>query len=133
SMPIEVTIRLHACHGGYHREAYSTGRIYGYRIFDNGKPIHVVRDKYRLSDSTSDTHVSSVSLDDAPPERLADVDHLDPRERAEERCGDHGRDRDDDARMVATVPGFRLSVAGPDDPGGAAEEAGRRPLRADAE
>src|SRR3989475_6559166 len=88
-------------------------------------------DKYRLSDTISDAHVSSFSLDDAPPKRATHVDHFDPRERAEEWCGDHGRDRDDDARMVEAVPGFRLSVAGPDDPGGAPEEAGRRPVRVD--
>src|SRR5439155_26377917 len=33
-------------------------------------------------------------------------------------------------RMVETVPGLRVSAAGPDDAGGPAEEAGRRPLRA---
>src|SRR2546426_5803475 len=96
--------------------------IYAYRISDTGKPIRMVRDKYRLSDSISDGHVPSFSLDDAPPQRLAHLDHLDPRERTEERRGDHGRDRDDDARMVEAVARFRLSAAGPDDPGGVAEE-----------
>src|SRR2546426_9762625 len=88
-------------------------------------------DKYRLSDTISETHVSPFSLDDAPPERPSHVDHLDSREHAEERRGDHGRDRDDDARVVETVPGFCLSAPGPDDPGGAPQEARRRPVRAD--
>src|SRR2546430_12794345 len=91
----------------------------------------MVRDKYRLSDTISEAHVSPFSLDDAPPQRLAHVDHLDPRERAEERRRDHGRDRDDDARLVAAVPGFRLPAPGPDDPGGAPQEARRRAVRAD--
>src|SRR5712692_10159373 len=93
----------------------------------------MVRDKYRLSDSISDAHVPSFSLDDAPPERLAHLEHLDPYERAEERRGDHGRDRDDDARMVEAVPGFRLSSVGPDDSRRTAEKAGRRAVRADRE
>src|SRR5207245_4125673 len=71
----------------------------------------------------SDEHVSTFSLDDAPPERFAHLDHLDSGERAEERCRDNGRDRNDDARMVEAVPGFRLSALGPDDPGGAPQEA----------
>src|SRR5437879_12769063 len=104
---------------------------YAYRITDTRKPIRVVRDKYRLSDSISDAHVSSFPLDDAPPERSSHVDHLDPRERAEERCGDHGRDRDDDARMVETISRFCLSAVGPEEPGAAPEEARRRPVGAD--
>src|SRR5213593_2157257 len=51
SMPIPVMIRLHACHGGCHREDYRTSSIYAYRISDTGKPIRMVRDKYRLSDT----------------------------------------------------------------------------------
>src|SRR2546422_1178754 len=124
SMPIPVMIRLHACHGGCHRQVYCMGGIYAYRISDTGKPIRMVRDKYRLSDTILEAHVPPVSLDDAPPERLADVGHLDPRARAEERCRDHGRDRDDDARMGGAVPRPRGSAAGTDDAGGPAEEAG---------
>src|SRR5207249_2971749 len=51
SMPIPVMIRLHACHSRCHREVYCMGGIYAYRISDTGKPIRVVRDKYRLSDT----------------------------------------------------------------------------------
>src|SRR5437870_6233120 len=124
TMPIPVMIRLHACHGGCHREDYRTSSIYAYRISDTGKPIRMVRDKYRLSDTILEAHVPPVSLDDAPPERLADVDHLDPCERAEKRCRDYGRDRDDDTGMVEAVPRLRVSAAGTDDAGGPTEEAG---------
>src|SRR5436309_1843911 len=133
SMPIPVMIRLHACHGGCHREDYRTGSIYAYRISDTGKPIRMVRDKYRLSDTILEAHVPPVSLDDAPSERLADVDHLDPRERAEKRCRDHGRDRDDDTGMVEAVTRLRVSVAGPDDAGRLTQEKRRWPVRADSE
>src|SRR2546426_3417055 len=119
-MPMPVLIRLHACHGGCHREGYCVGGIYAYRISDTGKPIRMEMDKYRLSDTILEPHVPPVSLDDAPPERLANVDHLDSRERIEERRRDHGRDRDDDAGMVEAVAWFRLSVAGSDDAGRAA-------------
>src|SRR3989475_11758818 len=133
SMPIPVMIRLHACHGGCHREVYCMGGIYAYRISDTGKPIRMVRDKYRLSDSIPDAHVSSFSLDDAPSEGLAHVDHLDSRERTEERCGDHGRDRNDDAGMVDAVARLCVSVARPDDAGRPTQEKRRWPVRADRE
>src|SRR5712664_1427655 len=92
-----------------HRGAYGVGGIYGYRFSDTEKPIRVGRDKYRLFDTKVRTRVSPVSLDDAPKARSSRLDRLDPGERAEERCGDHGRDRDDDAGLVAAISGIRVS------------------------
>src|SRR5207245_7637577 len=84
--------------------------------------------KDRLT-NTSSRHVPPVSMDDAPEARSARLDRLDPGERAEERRRDHGRDRDDDAGVVAPVTGIRVSATRTDDPRGLAPEAGRWPVR----
>src|SRR5437867_1298540 len=101
-----------------------------HRIAPPAPPAPAPEETPEQEEQEEDEDVSTISLDDAPPEGFAHLDHLDSGERAEERCRDHGRDRNDDARMVETVPGLRVSAAGPDDAGGPAEEAGRRPLRA---
>src|SRR2546422_533402 len=111
-----------------HRRGYGVGSIYAYRFSDTEKPIFVGRDKYRLSDTMS-RHVPPVSMDDAPEARSARLDRLDPGERAEERRRDHGRDRDDDAGVVAPVTGIRVSATRTDDPRRPAPEAGRWPVR----
>src|SRR2546428_7757174 len=68
-------------------------------------------------------------MDDAPEARSARLDRLDPGKRAEERRRDHGRDRDDDAGVVAPVTGIRVSATRTDDPRRPAPEAGRWPVR----
>src|SRR5207245_5505675 len=73
TMSMPVLIRLHACHGGCHREVYCMGGIYAYRNSDTGKPIRIVMDKYRLSDTIREAYVPPVSLDDPSPERPAHV------------------------------------------------------------
>src|SRR5438093_3119385 len=113
-----------------HRRAYRMGGIYGYRFSDTGKPIRIGMDKYRLSDSNDRPHVPTVSLDDAPEARPARLDCFDPGERAEEWRGDHGRDRDDDAGVVAAISGIRVSPPGANDAGRPPPQAGRRPVRA---
>src|SRR5437667_7608346 len=92
-----------------HRGAYGGGGIYGYRFSDTEKPIHVGRDKYRLFDTKIRTHVPPVSLDDASEARPAGMDRFYPGECTEERRRDHGRDRDDDAGLVAAISGIRVS------------------------
>src|SRR5437667_6097776 len=111
-----------------HRGAYGGGGIYGYRFSDTEKPIRVGRDKYRLFDTKIRTHVPPVSLDDAPEARPARLDCFDPGERAEEWRGDYGRDRDDDAGLVAAISGIRVSPPGANDARRPAPEAGRWPV-----
>src|SRR2546427_8889852 len=116
-----------------HRRGYGMGGIYGYRFSDTEKPIRVGRDKYRLFDTKVRTHVPPVSLDDASEARPPQLGRFDPRERAEERRGDHGRDRDDDTGLVADISGIRVSPPGANDPRRPAQEAGRWPVRAPTE
>src|SRR5881396_1421178 len=108
-----------------HRRVYGMGGIYGYRFSDTEKPIRVGRDKYRLFDTKIRTYVPPVSLDDAPEARPARLDCFDPGECTEERRRNHGRDRDDDAGLVAAISGIRVSALGANDARRPAPEAGR--------